>query len=119
MTDVQSTPPVAQPRIAFTRTRILAYLGQLQHGEFVSSGKIINDLQLRRTTAKNTLDYLEERGLVEKRISNDRRVVAEFRIHPDSVQVDTSKQVVNGLPATTPYLPPEWSDVYGKHPHSV
>jgi len=97
--------------VAGTRTKILAYLGQLKGASFVSAKKLCYDLQLRYTTAKNTLTTLEERGLVEKKIETEKGTVALFRIDPAATQL-----MRNSVNLRTAYVPPEWSDAYGKHP---
>jgi predicted ArsR family transcriptional regulator len=102
--------------VSSTRTRILAYLGQLRAGEYVPAKKLCNDLRLRFTTAKNTLTLLEERGLVEKQVTTARGTVASFRIAADACTVSYNK---DGSRRLLPYCPPEWSDAYGKHPNSV
>ena len=102
---------IPTPRSTNARIRILAYLGQLKKDSFVSARNLCLDLDLRYTTAKNILSGLEDRMIVEKRISNKPNIVAEFRLHPGA-QVATKD---NNL---TAYIPPEWDDAYGKHPHS-
>ncbi len=106
--------PVASGVIA-VRTKILAYLGALKPGDFASARRIVYDLDLRFTTAKNTLDMLEARGLVEKVISNKKGIVAMFRIDPAAVE---KVEVSPGVAQMKPYIPPDWEDAYGKHPGS-
>lgn len=113
--------------VTSTRTKILAYLGELKPGVFVSAKKLCYDLALRFTTAKNTLTMLEDRGLVEKKITNIKGTVASFRIDPNAGTMATVEKVQltgTGTSVMTterrliPYVPPEWSDAYGKHPNS-
>lgn len=103
-------------KLGSARTKILAYLGQLRVGEWVSARKLCFDLQLRYTTAKNSLAGLEDRDLVHKRISNLKGVVAEFQLNSSAtVKVQNTRgEVVN-----VAYVPPDWSDAYGKHPHNL
>lgn len=105
-----------------TRTKILAYLGELKPKEFVAVKKLIADLGLRFTTAKNTLSQLEEEWLVEKRITNRNGIIASFRIMPTA----TEQRKVNGVATvdhpngdTVPFTPPEWEADYGKHPYGL
>lgn len=114
--------------VTSTRTKILAYLGELKPDDFVSAKKLCYDLALRFTTAKNTLTLLEERGLVEKKITNIKGTVASFRIDPNAGTITTVEKVQQTGTGTSmityerrliPYVPPEWSDAYGKHPSSV
>jgi hypothetical protein len=105
---------------ASVRVRILAYLGELKPGEFVKVRKLINDLDLRFTTAKNALSSLEEDWIVEKRIVNNRGIVASFRIMPTAVM----PRKINGVATVNhpdgdyvPFVPPEWESQYGKHPY--
>lgn len=119
------------------RTRILAYLGELRAGEFIPVKKLINDLSLRFTTAKNILSALEEEWIVEKKIVNNKGVVALFRISATAVtcraQPHTTGNNAIGVAlnqqavatteqsaATTlvPYVPPEWEASYGQHPYT-
>lgn len=103
-----------------TRTKILAYLGELKKGEYVSSKKIVADLSLRFTTAKNVLTQLEEQWLVEKQIRTEHGTVALFRISPTATMTRTENGVANmESPAVVPFVPPEWSDAYGKHPSGI
>lgn len=95
-----------------TRTKILAYLGELHPGEFVSVRKLIFDLDLRFTTAKNVLTKLEEEWLVDKRITTRRGTQASFRISPDA------KAFRAGTDELIPFVPPEWSPEYGKHQYN-
>lgn len=102
--------------VTSTRTKILAYLGQLKPDEYVSAKRLCYDLALRFTTAKNTLTLLEERGLVNKMITTTKGTVASFKIASDAgVYV-----VKEGTPERRfiPYVPPEWSDAYGRHPYA-
>lgn len=92
------------------RTKILAYLGELRQGEFVPVKKLIFDLGLRFTTAKNILSKLEAEWIVDKRITTTRGTVAAFRISPDARTHNNRGEVVA-------YVPPEWSPAYGKHPY--
>lgn len=112
--------------VTSTRTKILAYLGELRPTEFVSAKKLCYDLALRFTTAKNTLTLLEERGLVAKKITTTHGTVALFQIDPNAgtmATVEISQQTGTGTNVMTterrliPYVPPEWSDAYGKHPY--
>lgn len=116
--------------VTSTRTKILAYLGQLKPDDFVSATRLCCDLALRFTTAKNTLTLLEERGLVEKKIRNEKGTIAEFRIDPNAGKIVGLEEVTVKLTGTgtsvmtterrfVPYVPPEWSDAYGKHPYST
>ena len=105
------TDKIPTPRITNARIRILAYLGQLKKDSFVSARTLCLDLDIRYTTAKNILSGLEDRMLVEKRLSNKPNVVAEFRLHPGA-------HIAGKDNALIPYIPPEWDDAYGKHPHS-
>lgn len=90
--------------VVHVRTKILAYLGELHTGEFVSARKLINDLSLRFTTAKNILTVLEQEWIVEKELRITRRTTqAFFRLQP----TNTSTQI------------PEWDDSYGKHPAGI
>lgn len=107
-----------------TRTRILAYLGELKSGDYVSARKLVNDLSLRFTTAKNVLTVLEEEWIVEKKITTVRGTVAEFRISPTAsvprARQATSMNQPNHSQASlelVPFVPPEWSDAYGEHPY--
>jgi len=104
-------------KIAAVRTKILAYLGELKKDEFVPAMKLCRDLDLRFTTAKNTLTMLEERGFVEKLVSNNPGIVASFRLDPSA----GIKNKGQGIEQDTfiPYIPPAWSDAYGKHPHAA
>ena len=104
---MNTTTDSGEAGITAVRTKILAYLGQLRPEEYAPARKLCYHLNLRFSTAKNTLTMLEERGLVEKIISNDKGVVALFRIDPHAN--------MKGIP----FVPPEWSDAYGKHPHTV
>lgn len=104
------------------RVRILAYLGQLKPNEFIPVRKLIFDLSLRFTTAKNILTELEQEWLVEKRIINNRGIVASFRIMPTAVMV----RKVNGIATMNhpdgdyvPFVPPEWEANYGQHPYGI
>ena len=101
---------------AATRTRILAYLGCLHKDEWVVARKLCLDLLLPFTTAKNTLAGLEDRMLVEKKISNIRGVYAEFRIHPHAAIRATHP--VTGKTELVAFVPPEWDDQYGKRPNA-
>jgi hypothetical protein len=105
-----------------TRTRVLAYLGELRPGEFVPVRKLIYDLSLRFTTAKNVLSSLEEEWIVEKRITNKRGIIASFRIMPTAVM----QRKVNGVATMNhpmgdfvPFVPPEWEASYGQHPYGI
>lgn len=93
--------------VVLVRTKILAYLGQLKKDEWKSAPDLCRDLSIRYSSAKTTLQMLEERGLVEKVITNRRGIVAMFRIDPRASK--------DGIP----YVPPEWHDGYGKHPHAL
>lgn len=105
------TTEVANPGVTKAFTRILSYLGELRNGEWVTAKQLCDHLNLRFTTAKNALVALEDRGWVEKKISNRPRVIASFRINPEaSVAVEGKMKKL---------IPPEWKDEYGKHPHSV
>ncbi len=116
------------PGAPSTRTKILAYLGELKSDDFVSSKKLCYDLALRFTTAKNILTSLEDSGLVEKKITTDKGTIASFRIDPNAgtmtivekvLQTGTGTSMVTNERRLIPYVPPEWSDAYGKHPSSV
>lgn len=96
------------------RTKVLAYLGQLHPGEFIPVKKLIHDLSLRFTTAKNVLTALEEEWIVEKKIVNNRGIIASFRIMPTAVTVKS-----NSDGQLIPYVPPEWEPIYGKHPYGL
>ena len=100
---------------ASTRTKILAYLGELKPGEFVAVRKLIFDLGLRFTTAKNVLGKLEEEWIVDKRITTTRGTAASFRISPEA---KTMKNNADGSTLVSPYVPPEWNEEYGKHPYN-
>jgi hypothetical protein len=113
-----------------TRTKILAYLGELKHAEFVAVKQLINDLNLRFTTAKNILTQLEQEWLVEKKVTTRKGTAAFFRISPTAVVPRVSHSgcgngVVNMHEnqqqevATVPFVPPEWSSQYGKHPYGT
>lgn len=92
MTD--SLDGITDSTIHSVRTKLLAYLGQLRPEEYRSARRLCYDLNLRFSTAKNTLEMLEERGFVEKVISNKKGRVALFRIDPHAT-ADGS-----------PYVPP-------------
>lgn len=99
-----------------TRTRILAYLGQLKPDEWASARKLCYDLDLRFTTAKNVLTALEDRGWVEKMISSDKGIIAKFRIDPAAI----TKQITpEGTSKMVGFIPPEWEPAYGRHPHAT
>lgn len=98
-------------------TRILAYLGELHADEWVAAKQLCDHLNLRFTTAKNALAAAEERGWIEKKISNRPRVIASFRIHPGAGVVRVDEKT--GETTMKKFIPPEWKDEYGKHPHSV
>lgn len=105
-----------------TRTKILAYLGELKKDEFIPVRKLIYDLGLRFTTAKNVLSTLEEEWIVEKRITNKRGIIASFRIMPTAVM----QRKVNGVATVNhpdgdyvPFVPPEWEAEYGQHPYGL
>ena len=100
-----------------TRTKILAYLGQLKPEEFISAKRLCYDLALRFTTAKNTLTLLEERGLVTKLITSNKGVVASFKIASDAGKYQPRTDGAEGM-RFVPYVPPEWSDAYGRHPYA-
>lgn len=103
---------------ACTRTKILAYLGELHPDEFVPVKKLILDLDLRFTTAKNMLTKLEQEWIVEKKITIDKGTIASFRISPTAVM----EKVVNGMVITgtfVPFVPPEWEASYGRHPYGL
>ena len=102
---------IPTPRSTNARIRILAYLGQLKKDSFVAARNLCLDLDIRYTTAKNILSGLEDRMIVEKRLVNKPNVVAEFRLHPGAHIADKDNTLI-------PYIPPEWDDAYGKHPHS-
>lgn len=113
---------VSSPGIPSTKTRILAYLGELRRGEFIPVKKLIHDLNLRFTTAKNALSALEEEWIVEKRITNKHGVVASFRISPTAVM----QRKINGVATVdhpegdyVPFVPPEWEANYGQHPYGL
>lgn len=113
------------------RVRILAYLGELKQEEFVAVKKLIHDLDLRFTTAKNILSQLEQEWLVEKRITTRNGTAASFRIAPTAVTaklIITSAGAGNGVAMNqstqpraelVPYVPPEWSASYGQHPYGT
>lgn len=108
---------------ASTRTRILAYLGELKRGEYIPVKKLIYDLSLRFTTAKNVLAALEEEWLVDKKIETTRGTIALFRISPTAVSCVRTVGVA-GMNQTqeqrfVPYVPPEWSASYGRHPYGL
>ncbi len=108
--------------VSSTRTRILAYLGELKPDDFVPAMKLCCDLSLRFTTAKNTLTMLEERGLVEKRKEPNKGSVVSFRIDPEAGTVQPNRVAEQGATMTksfVPYIPPQWSDAYGKHPYTT
>ncbi len=114
--------------VTSTKTKILAYLGELKPGDYVSAKKLCYDLALRFTTAKNCLTTLEDRGLVDKMITNNKGTVALFRIDPNAGKIkdfvvtqktETGTSVMTTERRLIPYVPPEWSDAYGKHPSSV
>jgi hypothetical protein len=103
-----------------TRVRILAYLGELRREEFVPVKKLIYDLSLRFTTAKNVLSQLEEEWIVEKRITTTKGTVASFRIAKTAVM----QRRENGVATVNhpngdyvPFVPPEWEAEYGQHPY--
>jgi hypothetical protein len=105
-----------------TKTKVLAYLGELKKDEFVPVKKLIYDLGLRFTTAKNVLTALEEEWIVEKRIVNKRGIIASFRIMPTAVM----QRKVNGVATVNhpdgdyvPFVPPEWEASYGQHPYGL
>ena len=109
---------------ATARTKILAYLGELKPGVFISSQKLCCDLALRFTTAKNVLTTLEDLGLVQKKITTEKGTVASFRINPNAGSIATVEKLTgNGTSIMeqriVPFVPPEWSDAYGKHPYSA
>lgn len=102
------------------RTRILAYLGELRAGDLVPVRKLINDLDLRFTTAKNVLSQLEEEWIVEKQITTQRGTVASFCISKTAMM----QRKVNGVATVNhpngdyvPFVPPEWEASYGQHPY--
>ncbi len=98
-----------------TKTKILAYLGELKKNEWVLATKLCLHLNLRYTTAKNTLAMLEHQGLVAKEISKERGTVALY-----CIPVDTSVKLwENSRWVHKPFIPPEWSAAYGQHPHAV
>lgn len=110
------------PQTPSTRTKILAYLGELRGAEFVPVKKLIADLGLRFTTAKNTLSLLEEEWIVEKRITNRNGIIASFRIMPTAQQ----QRKINGVATMDhphgdyiPFTPPEWEASYGQHPYGL
>lgn len=105
-----------------TRILVLAYLGQLRPKEFVTSQKLVRDLSLRFTTAKNVLAALEEEWIVEKRIENRNGIVASFRIMPTAVM----PRKINGVATVNhpdgdyvSFVPPEWEASYGQHPYGL
>lgn len=115
-------PSLATPN---TRTKILAYLGELRPGEFVPVKKLIYDLSLRFTTAKTVLSQLEEEWIVEKRIINNRGIIASFRIMKTAMVAQA-----NGVASmndnsssassdTSPFIPPEWEASFGQHPYGL
>jgi alpha-L-fucosidase len=112
-----------QPMVGVSaRVRILAYLGELRREDFVPVKKLINDLSLRFTTAKNVLSQLESEWLVEKKITTTRGTVASFRIAKNAV----TQRRVNGVATVNhpsgdyvPYVPPEWEAEYGQHPYGT
>jgi hypothetical protein len=97
--------------VTSAKTKILAYLGQLKPDDWADSKKICLDLDLRFTTAKNTLSLLETRDMVEKIVTTTKGTRAKFRLNP-TYQVSNGSRLV-------PYVPPEWSPAYGKHPNSA
>ncbi len=97
------------------RTMVLAYLGQLRKDEWASAMVICTHLNLRFRTAQRTLALLLERELVEKRLDNKKGTVALFRIHPLATTFVINK---HGEQVVATYVPPDWSDAYGKHPHN-
>lgn len=106
------------------RIKILAYLGELKPGDFVSAQKLCYDLALRFTTAKNVLTTLESLLLIEKKITTEKGTVASFRISPNAGTIATVEKDI-GIGTSVmeqkivPFVPPEWSDAYGKHPYST
>lgn len=92
------------------RTKILAYLGQCKKDEWVNSKKVIADLQLRAPTAKNTVTTLENAGLVERRGYQERGQKMDIQWRLDS-------RFSNAI--GEPFIPPDWSDAYGKHPRTL
>jgi hypothetical protein len=100
-----------------TRTMILAYLGELKPEEFIPVRILIFDLNLRFTTAKNTLTKLEQDWLVEKKITVDRGTMASFRISPTAVMEEKINGIATGR--SVPFVPPEWNPQYGRHPHGL
>lgn len=101
-----------------TRTRILAYLGELKPKEFVPVRKLIYDLSLRFTTAKNVLTTLEEEWIVDKKITVVHGTIAHFRISPDAVMA--APVAANSCEQRlVPFVTPEWSATYGKHPYGL
>lgn len=102
---------VTATRAQLVRVKILAYLGQLKKDEFVAARKLVLDLDLRYTTAKNVLEQLEERGYVQKIVSNHRGVFAKFRLDPGAYKLLNSG-------SQQPFVPPEWEDAYGRHPYA-
>lgn len=83
-----------------TRTKILAYLGQLKGDDYAFLMKMCFHLNLRAPTAKNILKVLEEESVIEKQLDPRRTTRAKYRIS-----------------RARPTIPPEWSDAYGKHPY--
>jgi hypothetical protein len=105
-----------------TRIRVLAYLGELRPNDFIPVRKLIYDLGLRFTTAKNVLSQLEQEWIVEKRITNKQGIIASFRIMPTAVM----QRKVNGVATMghkdgdyIPFVPPEWEADYGQHPYGI
>jgi predicted transcriptional regulator len=98
-----------------SKIKIMAYLGQLKPGEWVLATKLCLDLNLRFTTGKNSLTQLEDRGLIAKRKETDGGTVVLFCIPPGTLQ----RKWKDDRWIDTPYIPPEWDDAYGKHPHSI
>lgn len=80
--------------------------------------KLLADLDLRFTTAKNMLTKLEQEWIVEKKITVYKGTQASFRISPTAVM----QKVVNGMVIEgefVPFVPPEWEASYGKHPYGL
>jgi hypothetical protein len=104
------------------RTKILAYLGELKLGVYIPVRKLIADLGLRFTTAKNVLSQLEGEWIVEKKITTEKGTIASFRISKTAV----TQRKVNGVATVNhpngdyvPFVPPEWEASYGQHPYGT
>jgi hypothetical protein len=98
-----------------SKVKIMAYLGQLRPREWVLATKLCLDLNLRFTTAKNSLQQLEDRGIVAKKKETDHGTVVLFCIPPGTIQ----RRWIDDRWIETPLIPPEWDDTYGKHPSAA